>query len=159
MLRPKLSLDRIDRKILAVLQEDGRISNADLAERVGLSASPCLRRTRALEEAGIIRSYKAELDARNLGLDILAFVEIRITRHGGGAAEQFRDTMLKHPMVIGCYMVTGAYDFLLKVIAADLESFKSFTIDTLLAMPDVQDVRTSIVLDRVKDTSALSIPD
>jgi Lrp/AsnC family leucine-responsive transcriptional regulator len=154
---PILPLDQIDLRILGVLQQEGRITNAELADRVGLSASPCLRRTRALEEAGLIRGYRADLDAARLGLGILAFVEVRISRHGSGTQAVFREAMLREPLVVGCYMVTGGYDFLLKVVARDLDSYKAFTLETLLSMPDVLDVRTSIVLDLVKETAALPL--
>jgi Lrp/AsnC family leucine-responsive transcriptional regulator len=155
---PEQQFDHIDLKILDVLQQDGRISNADLADKVGLSASPCLRRMRALEERGVIQGYRADLDPLQLGLTILAFVEVRISRHGAGTAAIFREAMLKERLVVGCYMVTGSYDFLLKVVARDLESYKAFTLETLLEMPDVQDIRTSIVLDLIKNTAALPLP-
>jgi Lrp/AsnC family leucine-responsive transcriptional regulator len=155
---PEHDFDQIDLKILDVLQRDGRISNADLADRVGLSASPCLRRMRALEERGVIQGYRADLDPLQLGLTILAFVEVRISRHGAGTAAIFREAMLKERLVVGCYMVTGSYDFLLKIVARDLESYKAFTLETLLEMPDVQDIRTSIVLDLIKNTAALPLP-
>ena len=155
---PEHDFDQIDLRILDVLQQDGRISNADLADRVGLSASPCLRRMRSLEERGVIQGYRADLDPLQLGLTILAFVEVRISRHGAGTAAIFREAMLKERLVVGCYMVTGSYDFLLKVVARDLESYKSFTLETLLEMPDVQDIRTSIVLDLIKNTAALPLP-
>jgi len=155
---PEHDFDQIDLRILDVLQQDGRISNADLADRVGLSASPCLRRMRSLEERGVIQGYRADLDPLQLGLTILAFVEVRISRHGAGTAAIFREAMLKERLVVGCYMVTGSYDFLLKVVARDLESYKSFTLETLQEMPDVQDIRTSIVLDLIKNTAALPLP-
>jgi Lrp/AsnC family leucine-responsive transcriptional regulator len=155
---PAHDFDQIDLKILDLLQSDGRISNADLADKVGLSASPCLRRMRALEERGVIQGYRADLDPLQLGLTILAFVEVRISRHGAGTAAIFREAMLKERLVVGCYMVTGSYDFLLKVVARDLESYKAFTLETLLEMPDVQDIRTSIVLDLIKNTAALPLP-
>jgi Lrp/AsnC family leucine-responsive transcriptional regulator len=158
MNQPRRDFDQIDLKILDVLQKDGRISNADLADKVGLSASPCLRRMRALEEDGVISGYRADLDPVQLGLTILAFVEVRISRHGAGTAAVFREAMMKERLVVGCYMVTGSYDFLLKVVARDLESYKAFTLETLLGMPDVQDIRTSIVLDLIKNTAELPLP-
>ena len=158
MNQPSHDFDQIDLKILDVLQKDGRISNADLADKVGLSASPCLRRMRALEEQGVISGYRADLDPVQLGLTILAFVEVRISRHGAGTAAIFREAMMKERLVVGCYMVTGSYDFLLKVVARDLESYKAFTLETLLGMPDVQDIRTSIVLDLIKNTAELPLP-
>src|SRR5262249_22099682 len=115
MNQPQREFDQIDLRILEVLQRDGRISNADLADKVGLSCSPCVRRMRALEEQGVISGYRADLDPVQLGLTILAFVEVRISRHGAGTAAIFREAMMKERMVVGCYMVTGGYDFLLKV--------------------------------------------
>jgi Lrp/AsnC family leucine-responsive transcriptional regulator len=155
---PLRDFDPADLRILDVLQREGRISNADLADRVGLSASPCLRRMRALEEGGVILGYRADLDPRQLGLTILAFVEVRISRHGAGTAAIFREAMMREKMVVGCYMVTGGYDFLLKVVARDLDSYKAFTLETLLSMHDVLDVRTSIVLDLIKNTAELPLP-
>ena len=157
MKQPEGRLDHIDLRILDVLQREGRISNADLADRVALSASPCLRRVRSLEDDGYITGYRATLDAHELGFSILAFVEVRVARHGGGAGVVFRDAMRKEKLVIGCYMVTGAYDFLLKVVAHDLDAYRRFTEETLFRMPDVQDIRTSIVLDLVKDTAELPL--
>lgn len=154
---PSGRLDQIDLRILDALQKEGRISNADLADRVGLSASPCLRRVRALEEEGFILGYQANVSARKLGFSILAFVEVRLARHGGGAGALFREAMLEETLVVGCYMVTGEYDFLLKVVAHDLDAYRRFTEDTLQRMPDVQDIRTSIVLDLVKETAILPV--
>lgn len=156
---PPRSLDRIDLRILETLQLDARISNVDLALKVAVSASPCMRRIRALEESGVIAGYHAHLDPAALGYGITAFVEVRISHHSDQTAANFIAAMNAEPLVAGCYMVTGAYDFLLKIVALDLPSYRDFTIAKLLALPDVEDIRSSLVLDVAKETTALPVPE
>lgn len=152
-----VALDAIDRRILSELQEEGRVSNTELAARVGLSESPCFRRVRALEEAGLIRGYRAELEPALAGFGLVAFIEVKVARHTGDAAQRLRELFRSDPHIVGCYMTTGPYDFLLKVVAPDLESYKNGTIERLLALSDIQDIRTSIALDVVKDTTVLPL--
>jgi Lrp/AsnC family leucine-responsive transcriptional regulator len=167
-----VTLDRTDRRILALLQTDARLSNQEIAERVNLSPSPCLRRIRRLEESGVIRQYVALLDPATLGLGLLAFVNVRLDKHaapaGQGARqsraashhsslELFRAAVQTWPEVVGCYALTGEMDYLLRVQVADLDHFSRFVLDTLLKHPAVIDVKSSFALDRIKDTTALPI--
>jgi Lrp/AsnC family transcriptional regulator, leucine-responsive regulatory protein len=155
MKLPKLS--RTDRKILGVLQADGRLTNVELAERVGLSPSPCLRRVKQLEASGLISRYVALLDRRKLGLGVLAFVEVQLDRHNDAAVEAFREGIVRAPEVVSCHMMTGAFDYLLTVVAPDLDAYADFTMRRLLKLQGVKDVRSSFVLDTLKDSTALPL--
>jgi Lrp/AsnC family transcriptional regulator, leucine-responsive regulatory protein len=167
-------LDAIDRRILAILQQDGRLSNQEIAERVNLSPSPCLRRIRRLEESGVIRGYVALLDAQQLGLDLLAFVNVRLEKRGtpvgGGGrgdsghahagathAELFRAAVQTWPEVVACHAMTGEMDYLLRVQVADMAHFSHFVQDVLLHHPSVVDVKSSFSLETFKETTALPI--
>jgi Lrp/AsnC family transcriptional regulator, leucine-responsive regulatory protein len=170
-------LDAIDRRILAILQQDGRLSNQEIAERVNLSPSPCLRRIRRLEESGVIRGYVALLDAQQLGLNLLAFVNVRLEKRGtpvgagtGGAwgdsvhvhagtthAELFRAAVQTWPEVVACHAMTGEMDYLLRVQVADMAHFSHFVQDVLLHHPSVVDVKSSFSLETFKETTALPI--
>jgi Lrp/AsnC family transcriptional regulator, leucine-responsive regulatory protein len=164
-----IELDAIDRRILAVLQQEGRLSNQEIAERVSLSPSPCLRRIRRLEESGVIRGYVALLDAQQLGLDLLAFVNVRLEKRGvptGGTAhahagathaELFRAAVQTWPEVIACHAMTGEMDYLLRVQVADMAHFSHFVQDVLLHHPSVVDVKSSFSLETFKETTALPI--
>lgn len=157
-MRPvTMKLTRADRKILQILQEDGKISNVDLAERVGLSPSPCLRRVKQLEAAGLISGYVALLDRRKARLDVLAYVEVQVDRHTEAAAEAFKQAVIREPEVVGCYVMTGGYDYLLRVVVPSLDAYADFTMKRLLKMPAVKDVRSSFVLETVKDSTALPL--
>ncbi|CAD6556980.1 Leucine-responsive regulatory protein [Paraburkholderia hiiakae] len=160
-----IELDAIDRRILAILQEDGRLSNQEIAERVNLSPSPCLRRIRRLEEGGVIRGYVALLDAQKLGLDLLAYVNVRLEKRGPTAAgregvthaELFRAAVQTWPEVVACHAMTGDMDFLLRVQVEDMAHFSRFVQDQLLHHPSVIDVKSSFSLDTFKETTALPI--
>lgn len=160
-----IELDAIDRRILAILQENGRLSNQEIAERVNLSPSPCLRRIRRLEESGVIRSYVALLDAQKLGLDLLAYVNVRLEKRGPTAAgregvthaELFRAAVQTWPEVVACHAMTGDMDFLLRVQVEDMAHFSRFVQDQLLHHPSVIDVKSSFSLDTFKETTALPI--
>ncbi|MFP6557648.1 Lrp/AsnC family transcriptional regulator [Paraburkholderia sp. B3] len=160
-----LELDAIDRRILAILQENGRLSNQEIAERVNLSPSPCLRRIRRLEETGVIRGYVALLDAQKLGLDLLAYVSVRLEKRGPTAAgregvthaELFRAAVQTWPEVVACHAMTGDMDFLLRVQVEDMAHFSRFVQDQLLHHPSVIDVRSSFSLQTYKETTALPI--
>ena len=159
---PIMDLDRTDLLILDTLQQDGRISNQELAERVALSPSPCLRRVKRLEEEGLIRRYVALLDAERLGLGLLAYVNVKlekraIGRGGRFAFDDFRDAVSSWPEVVSCYAMTGDSDYLMRVQVRDLAHFSRFVMDTLLKYPGVLDVRSSFALDRIKDTTALPL--
>ncbi|MFX1673548.1 Lrp/AsnC family transcriptional regulator [Paraburkholderia sp. A2WS-5] len=160
-----IELDAIDRRILAILQENGRLSNQEIAERVNLSPSPCLRRIRRLEEIGVIRSYVALLDAQKLGLDLLAYVNVRLEKRGPTAAgregvthaELFRAAVQTWPEVVACHAMTGDMDFLLRVQVEDMAHFSRFVQDQLLHHSSVIDVKSSFSLQTFKETTALPI--
>ncbi|WP_298952589.1 Lrp/AsnC family transcriptional regulator [uncultured Methylobacterium sp.] len=147
---PKLSLDAIDRRILAALQRDGRLTNVQLAEEVGLSPSPCLRRVRLLEEAGIIGGYRATLDRAGLGLGLTVFVGVKVARHDEAAAEAFRAAVRTLPSVVSCHLVSGEADFLLQVVVPDLAAYERLLLGTLLKLPGVSDIRSNVAIQTVK---------
>jgi Lrp/AsnC family leucine-responsive transcriptional regulator len=160
----RIELDKTDRRILAVMQENGRLSNQEVAEQVSLSPSPCLRRIRRLEQAGVIRKYVALLDADKLGLGLLAYVNVRLEKHGEGGARStassraaFAAAVMHWPEVIACHAMTGDMDYLLRVQVEDMEHFSRFMMDTLLRHPAVLDVRSSFALQQVKETTALPL--
>lgn len=154
---PTLPLDAIDRRILQGLQEDGRLSNVDLAARIGLSPSPCLRRVRALEEAGAIRGYRATLDRESLGLGLTVFVGIKVARHNEEPATAFREAVRGLPQVVSCHLVSGEADFLLQVVVPDLAAYERFLLDTLLRLPWVADIRSNFAIQTVKGDSPLPL--
>jgi Lrp/AsnC family transcriptional regulator, leucine-responsive regulatory protein len=154
---PAAKLDRTDRRILDLLQRDGRLTNAELAERVALSPSPCLRRVRALEEAGVIRQYVALVDPGQVGLGLLAYVVVKLEKRGKMPVDEFSAAVQGWPEVVGCYAMTGDMDYLLRVHVEDLEHFSRFVLDRLLKQPGVIDVKSNFVLERIKDTTALPL--
>jgi Lrp/AsnC family leucine-responsive transcriptional regulator len=154
---PKAILDATDRRILAELQADGRLSNQELAERVALSPSPCLRRVRALERAGVIRRYAALLDPLQVGLGLLAYVSVKLEKRGKMPVDQFTRAVESWPEVIECHSMTGDMDYLMRVHVEDLEHYSRFVMDKLLKQPGVIDIRTNFVLERVKETTALPL--
>lgn len=168
---PIFSMDKTDRKILAILQTDGRLSNQEVAERVNLSPSPCLRRIKRLEESGIIRQYVALLDPDKIGLGLLAYVNVRLEKHSdaplSAAAHanaraaspraDFAVSVAQWPEVVACYAMTGEMDYLLRVHVGDMQHFSRFMMETLLRHPAVLDVKSSFALQRVKDTTALPL--
>jgi Lrp/AsnC family leucine-responsive transcriptional regulator len=164
----KMELDKTDRKILALLQADGRLSNQEVAEKVSLSPSPCLRRIKRLEQAGVIRQYVALLDPAKIGLGLLAYVNVRLEKHGDAPAAGaransvspragFSASVANWPEVAACYAMTGDMDFLLRVHVEDMEHFSRFMMETLLRHPAVLDVKSSFALQRIKDTTALPL--
>jgi Lrp/AsnC family leucine-responsive transcriptional regulator len=149
--------DRTDRKILELLQADARVTNQQLAERVALSPSPCLRRVRALEEGGVIRQYVALLDAAHIGLALLAYVNVKLEKRGKMPVEQFTRAVLSWPEVIACYSMTGDMDYLMRVQVEDLDHYSRFIMEKLLKQPGVIDIRSNFILERIKDTTALPL--
>lgn len=148
---PTAPLDRYDRKILDALQGEGRLTNLELADRAGLSASPCLRRVRALESAGVIQGYTARLDRKKIGLGMTVFVAVNVERHRDVEAEKFRDAVIALPEVIACYITSGDYDFLLHVVTQDLEGYRAFSLDKLIRLEGVKSIHSSFVIDTVKE--------
>ena len=153
----RASLNRTDRRILEILQGDGRLSNLELAERVNLSPSACLRRVRALEEGGVIRRYAALLDPGKVGLGLRAFVTVKVEKRGRMPAEAFTKAVQDWPEVVGCHSTSGDMDYLLRIHVEDLEHFSRFVMDSLLKHPGVLDVKSSFVLEEVKETTALPL--
>ena len=152
------TLDRIDLQLLAELQRQGRLSNAELAERVHLSPSACLRRVQRLERSGVITGYRAEVDPEHIGLGLTAFVRIRLNHHDAAAVADFARSVNDWDEVVACHALTGDMDYLLQVVAADLEHFSSFLLDRVLARPGVGDVNSSFVLRTVKAMRGLPLP-
>ncbi|MDR2364356.1 MAG: Lrp/AsnC family transcriptional regulator [Zoogloeaceae bacterium] len=152
-------LDRYDRRILEILQQEGRLSNQDLAGRVGLSAAPCLRRVRALEEAGVISGYCALLDAQKLGFSLTALVHIAMDAHTPERFAGLEAAAREIPEIIECLLITGQdADYQLKVMVADMESYRALLLDRITRIPGVAGVHTSFVLRRVVDKTALPLP-
>jgi Lrp/AsnC family leucine-responsive transcriptional regulator len=150
-------LNRTDRKLLEILQRDGRLTNLEIAGRVNLSASACLRRIRALETAGVIRRYVALLDPRKVGLGLMAFVNVKLEKRGRMPTDAFAKAVKDWPEVLACHSLTGDMDYLLRVQVEDLEHFSRFVMDSLLKHPGVLDVKSSFVLEAVKETTALPL--
>jgi len=156
-IKRNTALDRTDRRILDELQSDGRLTNQQLAERVALSPSPCLRRVRALEHAGVIRGYAALLEPQAVGLGLLAYVTVKLEKRGKMPVDQFARAVASWPEVIACFSMTGDMDYLMRVQVEDLEHYSSFVMDRLLKQPGVIDIRTNFVLERIKETTALPL--
>ncbi len=150
-------LDQTDRHILRALQADGRMTNVDLARKVGISAPPCLRRVRALEEAGFIRGYAALLDDRALGFDVTAFAMVGLHSQAEADLIAFEERVRSLPIVRGCYMLSGEIDFMLKCVAPDLATFQDFIIHELTAAPNVASVKTSLVIRTSKQEPGVPI--
>ena len=151
------ALDRYDIAILRELQQDARLSNTELAARIGISAAPTWRRVKWLEEQGFITGYRAELDRRKLGLGVLAFVRVDADRNTAASTRELEDAIRRLPDVISCHYISGAGTFELQVIATDLDAFSRFSLDTLLNLPHVKDVHTSFSLGEVKAGGALPL--
>ncbi|EIE49440.1 AsnC family transcriptional regulator [Salipiger aestuarii] len=148
---PGNRLDPIDRKILAELQADGRMTNVELARRVGISAPPCLRRVRTLEEQGFIRGYHADVDPRELGFEVQVFVSVGLQSQAESDLRIFEDRCRAWPLVRECHMLNGEVDFILKCVAPDLSTFQSFLTGDLLTAENVGSVKTSLVIRGAKD--------
>lgn len=144
-------LDEIDRHILAELQSDGRMTNVELARRVGISAPPCLRRVRTLEEAGFIRGYHADINPRELGFEVQVFAMVRLASQSERDLSAFETLARSWPLVRECHMLNGEIDFILKCLAPDLSTFQRFLTEALTAAPNVASVKTSLVIRGAKD--------
>jgi DNA-binding Lrp family transcriptional regulator len=144
------NLDQIDRRLLAELQVEGRVTNVELAQRVGLTAPPCLRRVRALEDSGVIRGYHAELDGAKLGFAITVFAMVSLKSQAEEALRHFEDHMRALPEVRECHMLNGEIDFILKIVSCDLQSFQEFLTSKLTPAPNVGSVKTSLTIRTAK---------
>lgn len=152
-----VELDVIDLRMLRALQKDGRISTTELAAEVGLSATPCARRLKRLEDEGYIRGYQARLDPKKVGCNLQAFVQIRLGDHAEQTVTDFQAAVLRRPEVVGCYAVTGNSDFLIHVMTSDLDALSEFTTRTLLRMPGIRETQSSIVLSVLKADGAVPV--
>jgi DNA-binding Lrp family transcriptional regulator len=156
-VKHKFELDDIDWRILEELQKDGRITNVELARRVGISAPPCLRRVRTLEEKGFIDGFHARLNQKLLGLDVTAFAMVGLAHQSESDLQDFMQRVEKLPEVIECHMLSGEIDFILKCTTTDLNSFQHFIINVLTAMPNVDSVKTSLVIKRCKTDCGIDL--
>jgi DNA-binding Lrp family transcriptional regulator len=150
--------DDTDWRILATLQDDARLTNAELAERVFLSPSPCLRRVRDLEAAGLIRRYVTLLDPLRLGLTVSVFIQVSLEKQMRGALDTFETSVLARAEVMECYLMTGDADYLLRVVVRDMQSLERFIVDYLARIPGVSNIRSSFALKQVKYKTALPLP-
>jgi Lrp/AsnC family leucine-responsive transcriptional regulator len=150
-------LDAIDLKILDELQRDGRLSNVALAKTVGLSATPCAERVRALESSGVISGYAARLDALRLDLGLLVFIEIAIDRTSQDAFDQFAAAITRIPQVQECHMVAGGFDYLVKVRVADMTAYRAFLGEVLSQVPGIRETHTYAVMERVKESATVDL--
>ena len=151
------SIDKFDIAILSELQQDARLTNAELAQRVGLSAAPCWRRVRALEQSGYIVGYRAEISRQKIGLGVLAFVRLDADRSTGGLTRAMEEAIRQIPEVVSCHYISGTGTFELQVVARDLETFAQFAREVLLNLPNVKDMHTSFSLGEVKASGALPL--
>jgi Lrp/AsnC family leucine-responsive transcriptional regulator len=154
---PNHQIDDIDRKIVAALQADGKITVNELAEKVGLSASPCARRVRILEQAGVIKGYAAIIDQKKVGLPISAFASIKLERQREESLERFSKAVARWPEVVDCYLMTGQRDYLLRIVARDLEAYEQFLNDKLTRLDGVASIETSFALKQVKRSEVLPL--
>jgi Lrp/AsnC family leucine-responsive transcriptional regulator len=153
----KPALDRIDRRILDELQADARLPNVALADRVGLSPSPCLRRVKLLEAAGTIEGYRTILDRRSVDLGLTVFAGIRVERHSDANADSFVDAVLAMPEVLACHLVSGDVDFLIEIVVPDMQTYESTVLRRFLSLPAVRDIRSNFAMRTHRANSALPI--
>lgn len=154
---PRMDLDAIDCRIVAALQADARLSNVELAERVGLSPSPCLRRVKRLEQEGYIDGYRAALRRDRIGLGFSVFVGVKLERHANAQALAFEHDVRSWPEVIACHLVTGDADYFLEVVVPDLERYQAFLVGKLLELPIVREVKSNVALQTVKASAPLPL--
>lgn len=151
-------LDNFDLAILNALQEDGRATNVEISEKVNLSPSPCLRRIRNLEQSGIIRGYRADIDRNEVGLGLTVFVEIKVAHHSRENAQAQHEALARIPEVVSCFMISGNADFLAEVVVADLPAYEKLLTETLLTLPGVSDIRSNFAIRSVKTAGPLKLP-
>jgi Lrp/AsnC family leucine-responsive transcriptional regulator len=152
-----MKIDRAEREILQVLQTDGRISNVELAERVGLSESPCFRRVRRLEESGVIKSYAARLDQRLLGLQVTAFVQVSLDKQDDRKQRDFLASVEAEEHIVECHAMSGSHDYLLKVVARSMDHFSELSMQRILKFPGVKNIESNFSLMAIKESSALPV--
>ncbi len=154
-----LTLDKIDRNILRELQKNGRISNVELSKKVGLSPTPCLERVKRLEKNGVIQSYTALLDPEYLNASLLVYIEITLNRSSADVFERFNKAVNQVSEILECHLVSGDFDYLLKTRVANMSAYRKVLNQTLLALPDIKDSRTYVVMEEVKYLTSINIDD
>ena len=152
-----MQLDRYEKKILEILQEDARISSGELADKVGLSQSPCWRRVNMLEESGVIRKRVVLVDRKKVGLRAQVFAQVKLSAHGRAHLADFEAAIADIPEIIECFVLMGTVDFLLRVVTVDIESYESLFFEKLSRLPGVQEITSSIALSEIKNSTALPI--
>lgn len=152
------TLDLADRRILSVLQQDASLSMVELADRVGLSASPCWRRVRRLHDEGIIQRHVALLDRKKIGLNTQVFAQVRLSAQGRERIEEFAESIRSFPEVLECYVIMGSIDFLLRVVAADVEAYEKFFFNKLSRVSGILEISSMVALSEIKATTELPIP-
>jgi Lrp/AsnC family transcriptional regulator, leucine-responsive regulatory protein len=156
-IMPKSDLDKVDRRIVAELQNDGRLSNVELADKIGLSPSPCLRRVKHLEQGGYIEGYRAVLRRDRIGLGFTVFLGVKIDGHANERALQFEKAVVAMPEIVACHLVSGEADYFLEVVVPDLQDYQHFLVDKLLNMPIVREVRSNIAIQTLKAGAPLPL--
>jgi Lrp/AsnC family transcriptional regulator len=151
-------LDRYEKRILALLQQDASLSTAAIAEKVGLSSSPCWRRIDRLEREGFIKRKVALVDRRKIGLNAQIFAQIKLNAHGRANLDEFAEAIRAFPEVLECYVLMGSVDFLIRIVATDIEAYERFFFDRLSQLPGVQEVNSTVALSEIKATTELPIP-
>jgi Lrp/AsnC family transcriptional regulator len=151
-------LDRYERRILALLQQDASLSTAAIAEKVGLSSSPCWRRIDRLEREGFIKRKVALVDRKKIGLNAQIFAQIKLNAHGRANLDEFAAAIRAFPEVLECYVLMGSVDFLIRIVATDIEAYERFFFDQLSQLPGVQEVNSTVALSEIKATTELPIP-
>jgi Lrp/AsnC family leucine-responsive transcriptional regulator len=151
-------IDPTDKRILTILQEDGRRRNTELADAINMTPAPCLRRVRELEESGVIRKYVALVEPRLVGLNLTALIEVKLVSQTQPRLESFERAVSKLPNVLECFLVTGDWDYVLKVAVGDLAEYQKFLVTQLTSLRDVQNLKSTIVMKSVKQTTALHLP-
>ena len=154
---PEAGFDKTDRAILTILQREGRIPNVELAERVALSPSSCLRRTKALDAAGLIAGYRAELDRQRIGLGLTVFISLRVRQHSRVTSRVIEDALTAIPAVVACYVVSGEADFLVEAVVPDLGAYELLLLDQVLAIEAVSDARSTFAIRTVLGRGALPV--
>ncbi len=157
--RPKAEMDALDRSMLRLLQDDGAVSNAALGEKLSLSVTPCWRRRKRLEDEGVITGYQANIDRRAVGLNLLAFVHLRFNVHSDKTADNFEAVIRSRPEVLSCHKITGDADYILQVVAADLDAYGEFVERVLRRQPGIASIQSSLALREVKFSSRVPVPD
>ncbi|WP_084368064.1 Lrp/AsnC family transcriptional regulator [Rhizobium sp. RU36D] len=151
-------LDKFDRAILNALQDNARATNVELADKIGLSPSPCLRRVRMLEDAGIIRGYRADIDRRAAGLELTVFIAFKVAHHTRDHAHEFQQALQAIPEVVSCYMISGQSDFMAEVVVENLAAYEALLTDRLLVLPHVTDIQSNFAIRSVKTAGPLKLP-